>query len=152
MVTIRLATTDDALQIAALGMKFIDKLLLDSRPDVQQVTSSVAAVLSQPRGVGFVYEPEPGNIRGFLLGMCVPIWFDSFDWSAIELAWWIDPEARGGSSAMRLVKTFEQWAVNQNVNRVVLSDIEFYDKHHPAGVLIERLGYKLHERAFVKVL
>lgn len=151
MSNIRPATRDDVLQIAALGMRFISKLKLDSRPDVERVAASVGAVLNDKNGVGFVFEKE-GQVVGFLLGLAVPIWFDVLDWSAIELAWWVAEDHRGGREAVEMVRAFEAWAARMNVHRVVLSDIEFLDQAQPAGPLIERLGYTLHERAFVKVI
>ncbi len=151
MTNLRPAELRDAEEIARLGMDFIGRLKLDARPSVDRVVASVGAVLNDKNGCGVVCEKD-GEIVGFLLGMAVPIWFDVMDWSAIELAWWIDPDHRGGSDAARMVKMFEQWASNMNVNRIVLSDIEFLDQAQPAGTFIEKLGYTLHERAFVKVI
>ena len=150
-MTLRPATRADASAIARLGMDFIGRLRLDARPPVERVAASVGAVLNDRNGCGIVDEVD-GQIVGFLLGMAVPIWFDVLDWSAIELAWWIDAQHRGGRAAMGMVRMFEQWAKDMGVRRVVLSDIEFIDQAQPAGALIERLGYTLHERAFVKVI
>lgn len=151
MTNLRPAELRDAEAIAQLGMDFIGRLKLDARPSVDRVTASVGAVLNDRNGCGVVFEKD-GRIVGFLLGMAVPIWFDVMDWSAIELAWWIDPAHRGGREAVEMVRLFERWASNMNVNRIVLSDIEFLDQAQPAGVFIESLGYTLHERAFVKVI
>lgn len=151
VTNLRPATPADTEAIASLGMNFICKLKIDARPDVEQVTASVGAMLNDKNGCGIVFE-KGGEIVGFLLGIAVPIWFDTMSWSAIELAWWIDEKHRGGREAVEMVRMFEQWAHNMHVHRVVLSDIEFLDQAQPAGALIERLGYTLHERAFVKVI
>lgn len=151
MTNLRPAELSDADAIARLGMDFIERLKLDARPETDAVAASVRAVLAGDNGCGVVFEKDDA-IVGFLLGMAVPIWFDVLDWSAIELAWWIDPAHRGGREAVEMVKMFERWASNMNVKRVVLSDIEFIDQAQPAGTFIEKLGYTLHERAFVKVI
>lgn len=143
---------EDARQVASLGLKFIGKLKMNTQPDFDRVLTSVQSVLVDPMGVVLVAEDKPGQICGFLVGMAVPLWFDSLDWSAVELAWWLDPDKRGGRTAIRLVQAFEQWAGKRGVHRIVLSDVEFEDRAQPAGALIERLGYTLHERAFVKKL
>lgn len=148
---LRPAIPDDAEAIATLGMDFIGRLKLNARPNLENVTRSVQAMLNDEYGCGVVFFVN-GELKGFLLGIAVPIWFDVSNWSAIELAWWIDPEHRGSRHSIEMVKMFEQWAANMEVSRVVLSDIEFEDQAQPAGTLIERLGYTLHERAFVKVI
>lgn len=150
-VDIRKATADDVRAITSLGLQFIGKLKVNTAPDPDRVAEAIGAVVCGDRSAGFVAERN-GQVVGFILGALVPLWWDSFDWSAIELAWWLNPEARGGSAAVRLVQQFEAWAAACGVHRVVLSDVEFEDNAHPAGVLIERLGYTLHERAFIKQL
>lgn len=151
VTNLRPATIDDAHAIASLGMDFIGKLKLEAQPTLARVEVSVRALLNGSHGYGVVSEID-GVMTGFLLGVAVPVWFDMTNWSAIELAWWIDPKHRGGREAVEMVKVFEQWAQDMQVGRVVLSDVEFVDQAQPAGALIERLGYTLHERAFIKVI
>lgn len=147
----RRATLDDAPAIAAAGLEFVGKLKLGVSPPIDRVEQSVRALLADTaRGVGLIADTEDGEMAGFLLGMAVPLWFDTLEWAAVELAWWVQPEHRGGRYAMALVKDFEGWAVAQGVRRVVLSDVEFENGAPPAGPFIERLGYSLHERAYVR--
>lgn len=149
-MNIRRATLDDVPAIARQGMEFIGKLKMSTSVVVERVENSVAAIIGNHNGVVFIGETDEGEVAGFLIGMCVPLWFDALDWSAVELAWWMDPKHRGGGCAIRLVREFESWAAKLGVHRVVLSDVEFADLPHPAGTLIERLGYTLNERAFAK--
>ena len=44
-----------------------------------------------------------------MLGMLVPSWFGR-DWTASDLALYLTPEHRGGTTAARLVKAFVTWA------------------------------------------
>lgn len=148
---IREATPDDCQAVARLGAEFVGKLKMPrvGTVDATKLEATFEMVQSNPHGVVLVAEDE-GEVAGFLLGMALPLWFDSLDWSAAELAWWIDPKKRGGSTAARLVRAFEDWAKSRGITRVLLSDVEFEDAAQPAGTLIERLGYTMIERAFSK--
>lgn len=148
---IREATPDDCQAVAQLGAQFVGRLKMPrvNTTNATKLEASFQAVYANPDGVVLVSEAD-GQVVGFLVGMAVPLWFDALDWSAVELAWWLDPAHRGGSAAARLVKAFEQWAADRGIARVVLSDVEFEDAAQPAGALIERLGYTMTERAFVK--
>ena len=148
-MNIRTATDDDVPTIALQGMQFIGRLKLKTAANVDTVTTAVAAIVNNPNGVVLVGETDEGEVVGFLIGILVPLWFNEFDWSAVELAWWVDPEHRG-RTGIRFIKAFEQWAASHHVYRVVLSDVEFSDGATPAGPLVERMGYQLHERAFSK--
>lgn len=145
----REATEEDCDAVTSLGLQFISRLKTNASPSADRARESFLAVIDNPNAVVFVAE-KGGEVVGFLAGMVVPLWFDALDWSAVELAWWLDPEHRGGSAAVRLVQMFESWASDRGVHRVVLSDVEFEDAAQPAGALIERLGYTLVERAFSK--
>ena len=150
---IREATLDDCEAVARLGAEFIGKLKMPrvGYVDAVKLEASFQAIHTNPNGVMLVAEAD-SEVVGFLGGVAVPLWFDALDWTAAELAWWIDPEHRGGSTAARLVRAFEQWAKDRGLARVVLSDVEFEDTAQPAGALIERLGYTMTERAFVKAI
>ena len=150
---IREATSEDCQAVARLGAEFVGKLKMPrvGSVDATRLEATFNAVHSNSDGVVLVAEAD-GEVAGFLLGMALPLWFDSLDWSAAELAWWVDPKHRGGSTAARLVRAFEDWAKGRGVARVVLSDVEFADAAQPAGALIERLGYTMTERAFAKAI
>lgn len=50
-----------------------------------------------------------GAPRGMLIAVLSENMFGP-GYLAQELAWWVDPEARGGSGAMRLVRAYLRWA------------------------------------------
>tara|TARA_Y100001973_G_scaffold101062_1_gene163377 strand:+ start:162 stop:620 length:459 start_codon:yes stop_codon:yes gene_type:complete len=150
-VIIRQADFEDCETVAQLGAQFVSKLKMPrvNAVDAAKLEAAFQAVHANPDGVVLVAELD-GAVVGFLGGVAVPLWFDPLDRSATELAWWVDPKHRGGSTAARLVRAFEDWAKDRGVARVVLSDVEFEDAAQPAGALIERLGYTMTERAFAK--
>ena len=92
-----------------------------------------------------------GNAIGMLMGIMNPIWFAPSTRCAVELAWWIEPEHRGGMHAIRLVKAFEDWAKEQGAAMVTMCDL-VVDGQPPVGDIIVRLGYVPTERTFVKGL
>ena len=150
-MNIRTATDDDVTAITLKGLQFVSNLKTAVAATHESVERSVAALIHNPESVVLVSTTDDGDVVGFLIGVLTPMWFSDEDWSAVELAWWVDPSHRGFTGA-RLVHAFEEWAASHHVSRVVMSDIELRNGATPAGPLVERLGYHLHERAFIKDL
>ena len=149
---IRTAQESDAPAIAAMGMSFIRAVKFGSEAEEEDVGAAVAALLQSDLGFGFVGVAPGGDLAGFILGVLSPVWFDPGQVTAAELAWWVDPPHRGTALAFRLVRQFERWAEAKGATRVALSDTEFLDTAAAAGPVIERLGYSIAERAYLKEL
>lgn len=66
-------------------------------------------IVAQPDAFcAFVAEKED-KIIGMFVGVCQEHWF-GFDKVACDLALYVTPEERGGTTAIRLIKAYEQWA------------------------------------------
>lgn len=148
---IRSATPEDAGAVAKLGLSFVGKLALPVDHDIDTMTDIARTLIANEAAVVFL-AIENGAEVAMLIGMESALWFSPKTRIAAELAWWVDEDFRGGSIAHRLVKAFEDWAKDRDLDMAVLSDIELLDNAQPAGRLIEHLGYTMHERAFMKEL
>ena len=120
------------------------------RFDPERLAGSLRGLLDMPLGLVLVAEHD-GEIVGGLMGLLTPLWFNQSATVASEVAWWVDPQYRGGAAGVRLLYTFEAWAKERGAAAVCLSDLVL-DGEQPAGSLIDKLGYTLVERSHVKVL
>lgn len=70
-------------------------------------------------------------------------------WFATETVWWIDPDARGGSGAARMLRYFEDWARGKGCSITVMAALAIAPH---VGKLYERLGYIKTETLYRKCL
>lgn len=63
-----------------------------------------------------------------------------------EVAWWVEPEHRGGTVAKRLMHHMEGWCVQNSVYMV-----KMVAPNDSVGLFYERCGYKAVETSWVKV-
>ena len=150
MSTVRKATTNDIAALSAMGEKFL------AYSEYGSIAPVAGADLG--RGIarfvegGFAYVAEiDGKVVGALLGIMSPVWFAPEIRYAIEIAWWVNEEARGGRAAFRLLNAFEAWARDNGARAVVLSDLVI-NGETPVGKIVERLGYRMVERSHLKEL
>lgn len=68
---------------------------------------------------------------------------------AMETVWWMDPEVRGGSTALRMLRDYEDWAVSQGCKFIQMAALATFSR---AGKIYERCGYKPTETHYMKVL
>jgi GNAT superfamily N-acetyltransferase len=86
-----------------------------------------------------------GGIGAF----CAPHFLFMKPMMASELFWWIEPEYRGGTAALRLIEDYERWARQKGCGIVAFSMFEGDDK---VQRVLERRGFKHMESAFAKAL
>ena len=147
---VRLATTADLDAIAEMAATFMDctRYAAKLAPTVNDFRSSFAVILDQGRI--WVAEVD-GVVCGFLAGMVGPFWFLPTERYALEVAWWMDPAYRGRPEGVRLLFEFERWAKEHQVAAICMSDIVIKGES-AAERILQRLGYSMTERTFVKGL
>jgi GNAT superfamily N-acetyltransferase len=64
---------------------------------------------------------------------------------ASELVWWVEPAARGGTVAMRLLRDAERWAADQQV-----AGLQMIAPNQRVGDLYARVGYAVAETTYLK--
>lgn len=143
---IRKATIADVPALIELGREFAAVSPYNSEYSEQAVGSVLETLIVN--GVVLVYESS-GSIYGGLLGMLAPVWFSLSDKIAVEVAWWVAPQHRGGRGGIGLIRAFELWAKESGAVSVALSDI-LIDNGFAVGGALSRMGYTLSERTHTK--
>lgn len=121
---IRLATIDDLEALVMMGAMFHTESPFNGRVayDPDRVRDLIIALIEAPEGVVFVADVE-GDPVGAICGIKTCPWFSSAP-LAQEVAWFLDPDFRSGRTGLRLLRAFEQWAIEEGVDGIVMSDFE----------------------------
>lgn len=64
-----------------------------------------------------------------------------------EIAWWVEPECRGGS--IEMLKMYEAWAIESGAK---LIEVKSLNKFKEIEKVYDRMGYKPIETSWVKVI
>jgi GNAT superfamily N-acetyltransferase len=147
---VRQATEQDIEAIADMGMEFMSGTRYASVLPVNR--DEVRTAILQLASVGRVWVAVvEGHVRGFMAASIIPCWFSPRSRIALEHVWWMQPEFRGRPEGIRLLLEFERWAKEQGAQVACMSDIVL-EAGSPAGSILQRLGYEVSERTFLKVL
>lgn len=84
---------------------------------------------------------------GLIAGTVGPHPFNPERTMAMELWWWVTPEARGSSAGARLLDAFDDWANDSGADLVSFT-LEAESPVNPRT--LERRGYRLMEYQFVR--
>lgn len=109
-MVIRAASELERFAIVGLGPRFLAEADLPLPFDAAHVSLTVADYIAAPDKLALV-AVGPRGVSGALLASCsvsplAPVRL------AQELAWWVDPQARG-RAAFRMLDAYEQWAREQ---------------------------------------
>jgi GNAT superfamily N-acetyltransferase len=147
---VKQATEQDIEAIADMGMEFMSGTRYASVLPVNR--DEVRTAILQLASVGRVWVAVvEGHVRGFMAASIIPCWFSQRSRIALEHVWWMQPEFRGRPEGIRLLLEFERWAKEQGAQVACMSDIVL-EAGSPAGSILQRLGYEVSERTFLKVL
>lgn len=113
MTTIRRATPADIDAIIAMGLQFqaTTSYAHHLRATADTLRALATGVLQNGDAVIFLAERD-----AVIVGMLAATIYQqimSGERIGMELCWWMDPSARGGRTALRLLRTAEAWAVTQ---------------------------------------
>lgn len=90
-----------------------------------------------------------GTVSGILVAVLSPAWYAPSHTIATELAWWVAPEDRNGTAAIRLIQAFERWAKDMGASMVSMSNLEAGNGKVVASMLC-RMGYQVLEQTHAK--
>ena len=147
---VRQATEQDIEAIADMGMEFMSGTKYASV--LPMYRDDARAAILQLASVGRVWVAVvDGRVRGFMAATIIPCWFSPRSRIALEHVWWMQPECRGRPESIRMLLEFERWAKEQGAQVACMSDLVL-EAGSPAGSILQRLGYEVSERTFLKVL
>lgn len=101
------------------------------------------------QGMLFVATLE-GHVVGFVLGICSPYIMNKNYLAGAELAWWVEPEHRKGSTGIKLLKAIENSAKDLGVKMWSMMSLESVEPEK-MDRLYKALGYTQAERTYVRV-
>jgi GNAT superfamily N-acetyltransferase len=109
-MTIRLASLADVDAIVAMGLHFqaTTKYAMHLFATDSTLRMLATGLLTNPDAAIWVAEANGGLVG--MLACALYIQPMSGALVGTEICWWMDPSARGGRTALRLIRTAEQWA------------------------------------------
>ena len=87
--------------------------------------------------------------KGFLVAMAAPSFLHPGKLQASELAWYVEPEFRGTSTAIKLMKMYEAEALERGCTEIGMVCLESINPE-TTGKIYEKLGYNKHETHYIK--
>ena len=139
----RIAELEDLQTVLDMSMKFMDSIGYKDFSDEASISELIVRVLSAPHDEQIIILDD----FGFIAGQKTKFPFGP-DYLASEIAWWIDPESRGENRGLKLMNAFEYWA--KNIANCRFISMTSLDKN--VEKVYKKNGYKLYERAYMKVL
>tara|TARA_R110000803_G_scaffold187624_1_gene249983 strand:- start:83 stop:523 length:441 start_codon:yes stop_codon:yes gene_type:complete len=145
---IRTATVNDFAKLELMCAEFWQHAPYDVEYKAGSATPFLEMCLSHE--LLFVAEKD-GDIIGFTAGCTIPLMGNIEILHGTELAWWVNPQHRGGSAGIRLLMALEDAA--RELGCMYWSMV-FMETSMPKTVrgMYERLGYELKETSYGKRL
>lgn len=119
---------------------------------VAYCTDSCLQTLAMAKGFGlFVVAEFDGVVQGFCIGVRSPMMMNHAVTVGAEMAWWVEPEYRGTSAGLGLLKAIEERARDEGVE---LWSMVLLDSVEPEKIdkIYRRMGYKPAEKVYLKRL
>lgn len=140
----KIATLEDLPEISTMSMKFMETTGYKDYSDKLTIDDLIFRLIMSSQNENIIIL-KPGV--GFLAGMAVPFPFGPH-LIASEIAWWIEPDKRGNKDGIELLEAFEYWA-KEKAGCTMISMVCLEEEH---SKIYEKKGYKLYERAYMKIL
>jgi GNAT superfamily N-acetyltransferase len=144
-MTVRPAIASDHADLVRLGTSFYAESSHGGGPaDVARMTHIVDSVLAH--GTIAVVEDRGGTLRGLLALLVGPHPLTGIP-TGMDVAWYLEPGARGGPTAVRLVREAEQAAKDAGATRIQIGAPDAR-----VQTFLERLAYRAVETTMVREL
>lgn len=89
--------------------------------------------------------------KGFIVGMIAPSFLEPSKLACNELAWYVEPQYRGTSTAIRLMKKYEQKAIDSGCDIITMVALDSLNPE-AVGAIYKKMGYNTLEHHFKKEL
>lgn len=139
MTVIRDAALADVPAIVRMGVRFATGEYARLLTVNEQALAILASHMIQNAACGAWVLECDGVVVG-MLGMTTYPQAMSGETIATEMVWWMEPEARGGRGALRLLEHGKTWARAQGATR-----LQMIAPNTHVGAFYERLGFQLLE-------
>jgi len=141
---LKIATADDFEDLNKMALNFLAASPYKDHGNPEVISAFIKDIINgDPAQKIILMRPT----EGFVAGMVTPFIFGS-DPLATEIAWWVEPDKRSSGIGAELHKALEYWA--KNVANCKFMSMASLDK--TVEKYYKKNGYKLYERAYMKVL
>lgn len=146
-MTLKLAEATDLPDIVDMALKFAAVSPYSELPiEQEKIEELILSMLKDRNKTIIVLYMKDDKPVGMLAGMTSEMLFNR-ELLASEVIWWVEPEHRSRKS-FALKEAYEYWAKRVGAKYIQMSNLN--DKR--VEQFYERTGYKLTERAYLKVL
>ena len=135
--------------VLRMGERFYRSSHYSGWADFCRESSSKLVQMVIDTGVLMIAEQDGQDVG--MVGLVVaPFMFNNDKLGAYEVFWWVEPEARGGMTAWRLLRSIEQVCAEMGVTSIQM--VVLSDSPERAAKMYERAGYVHSETSFTKIL
>lgn len=146
---IRKATHDDVDAVVAMGARFYETTTYKDWSPFCPDSSRTLVEMVVDEGVLLIAE-EAGKPVGMVGLVVAPFFYNRALKAAYEVFWWVEPHARGGLAAWRLLKGIEPACRELGCASIQMTMLS--SSPDQARALYERAGYRHTETSFTKVI
>jgi GNAT superfamily N-acetyltransferase len=142
-MTLKIAEIEDLEIIKQMAMNFVKVSGYEAFATEEHIESLILDIISGDKTKTVLILGEGGFIAGAVT---------NFPFGPVkvvtEIAWWVEPDQRKEGLGKELLDALEYWAKNvANCEMMTMTSLD-----SKIGKLYEKRGYKLYERAYMKVL
>ena len=147
---IRKATHDDIPRIVEMAADFYATTDFAAYGCMSKQSAAGLAILCMRDGVMLVAEECCGRIVGMACLYISGCLFNVSISTAEEVAWWIEPESRGGMLAVRMLKAIENACKEKGVDVIRMAAMK--DSPRAAVALYEKRGYSRSDTHYMRAM
>ncbi|MHB0986822.1 MAG: GNAT family N-acetyltransferase [Sulfuricella sp.] len=143
-MAIRLARLEDIPALVEIGHAYHSESRFKAYDyDSAKLAANLEGLIKDTTGARcfFVADDKEQKPYGLLMG-CIESYFFSNCLVAQSILFWVHPDYRGGSAALKLVTTFKKWAENRSVFEIAIgvNSAVHIDR---ADKFFKKLGFQL---------
>jgi len=147
---VRPATRADIPRIIEMGRRFYAASGYETIAAASNPSIAGLAIITMDQGVMLVAESDDGDVIGMACLFLEPFVFNPSVTVASELAWWIEPEHRGGLLARKMMLAIEEACRAREVGVIRMAALETSPPQ--AAALYERMGYARSDSHYMRIL
>lgn len=147
---IRKATHDDIPRIVEMAERFYASTDYPAIGPASKASLAGLAIITMESGVMLVAQTDHGEVIGMACLFIEPFTFNPSILVASELAWWIEPEHRGGALAGRMMRAIENECHGMDVNVIRMATLR--NSPPQAAAIYERMGYAQSDSHYMRAI
>lgn len=140
---LKIAEEEDIETVVKLGMNFLEASPHKNIGTEEGIRNLATRLIQGDRKNGIILLHDD---NAFLCGVSTPSLFGD-QLVAAEVAWWVEPEARGNGAGKVLLDAFEYWAEQIGCKSIMMMSLD-----PEVGQLYEKFGYTLREYVYMKAI